>query len=70
MSPKPTVDVYDFAQKVDLDALAESLKRAGGIILRNIATPEEVAQMDQDIRPFIEQDSISEESTLFPPTTR
>lgn len=65
----PSVDVYDFTKEVDLDALAESLKRTGGIILKNVATPEDLAQMEKDVRPHIVGDKVWTGS-FFPAQTR
>ena len=72
MSSAPTVDSYDFSngiEGVDLDAFAESLKRTGGVILRNIATPEELAQMEKDVRPHINADK-PWTGSFFPAETR
>ncbi|KAI5478019.1 phytanoyl-CoA dioxygenase family protein [Pseudohyphozyma bogoriensis] len=66
----PTVDEYDYAAgPVDRDAVLASIIRAGGVVIRNAVSPEAIAQMEKDFRPFIEKDK-KWEGTFFPPTTR
>ncbi|KAK4701590.1 hypothetical protein P7C70_g4636, partial [Phenoliferia sp. Uapishka_3] len=65
----PQVDSYDYAGEVDLEALATSLKRAGGVILRNVANAEDLAAMEKDVRPHIEGDKVWTGS-FFPAQTR
>lgn len=63
------IDSYDFAGEVDLEALFLSLKRTGGIILKNIATKEDLAQLEKDVRPHIEADK-AWTGSFFPAQTR
>ncbi|KAK4704253.1 hypothetical protein P7C70_g1956, partial [Phenoliferia sp. Uapishka_3] len=60
---------FDFTKEVDLEALATALKRDGGIILRKIATADDLAQMEKDVRPFIEKDA-PWTGSFFPAETR
>ena len=65
----PQLDSYDFATEVDLEALFTSLKCTGGVILKNVASKDDLAQLELDVRPHIEADK-AWTGSFFPAQTR
>ncbi|KAL8280676.1 hypothetical protein RQP46_006999 [Phenoliferia psychrophenolica] len=63
------VDSYDFSKEVDLEALATSIKRTGGVICKNVCNPADLAAMEADVRPFIVADK-PWTGSFFPAETR
>jgi hypothetical protein len=54
-SPLPEVKEFD-ATTVTVDELVDALKIAGGVIVRNLLTKEELDQIEADVRPWLEKD--------------
>lgn len=68
-SAAPAIPTFDFAHLVDLEAVALGLKRVGGIVLKNVASASDLAQMEQDVRPHIVGDK-AWTGSFFPAQTR
>jgi len=68
--PKPqfTVEEFDSAT-AKVEDLIDSLIHNGGCIIRNLLTTEELAQIERDTRPYIEDD-FAWEGEFFPKETR
>lgn len=50
-------DVKDFeASTVTINELVDALKIAGGVIVRNLLTQEELDQIEADVRPWLDKD--------------
>ena len=67
-----TVTIPSFDAKLtppDIDAMCESLKVYGGIILKNVADKPALEQMIKDFRPHIDGDK-PWEGSFFPAQTR
>ncbi|EXJ86336.1 hypothetical protein A1O3_03287 [Capronia epimyces CBS 606.96] len=69
-SKSPVPPVYEFdARTCTATDLVEALKVSGGVVVRNMLKPEEVAQIDADVRPWLDQD-VPWNGDFFPPETR
>lgn len=55
-SPLPEVKVFD-ATTCTVDELVGSLRVAGGLIVRGLLNAEELASLEKDTRPWLEQDT-------------
>ncbi|OKL57048.1 hypothetical protein UA08_07369 [Talaromyces atroroseus] len=67
-SPIPPVLELDASTCTSAD-LVSALKVAGGVIVRNILTAEEIQQIESDVRPWLEQDK-PWNGDFFPQGTR
>lgn len=65
----PTIPTFDFAAPVDTAAVCAALKQTGGIVLRHVAGPAALAQMERDVRPHIAGDK-AWTGSFFPAQTR
>jgi hypothetical protein len=54
-SPLPEVMKFD-AATVTVEELVDALKIAGGVIVRNLLTKDELDQIEADVRPWLEKD--------------
>ena len=54
-SPLPIVKKFD-ATTVTVDELVDALTVAGGVIVRNLLTEEELDQIEADVRPWLDKD--------------
>jgi hypothetical protein len=54
-SPIPEVKEFDSAT-CTAEELVEAIKVAGGVIVRNLLTQEELDQMEKDVRPHLDKD--------------
>ncbi|KAI9741785.1 MAG: hypothetical protein M1834_000171 [Cirrosporium novae-zelandiae] len=68
LSPLPPVHALDAATTTSND-LVNELKVAGGVIIRNMFTQDELDQMEKDLRPHLDRD-IPWKGDFFPPETR
>lgn len=62
------VDAFD-GRTVGVEQVTESLIRNGGCIVRNLVSREDVAMIDNDVRPYILKDQ-PWQGDFFPPETR
>ncbi|KAF2456313.1 phytanoyl-CoA dioxygenase family protein [Lineolata rhizophorae] len=65
---KFTVDSFDGAT-AQADDLVASIIRNGGVIIRNMLTAAELAQLEEDVRPHLEAD-VAWDGDFFPKETR
>ena len=54
-SPIPEVKTFD-ASTVTVEELVVALRVAGGVVIKNMLTKEEVEQIENDVRPWLEKD--------------
>lgn len=54
-SPLPVVQEFD-AATVTVDQLVEALKLAGGVVVRNMLSQQELSEIEADVRPWLEKD--------------
>jgi len=54
-SPLPEVKTFD-AATVTADELVQALRVAGGVVVKNILTKDEVQAIEKDVRPWLEKD--------------
>ncbi|KAL1896364.1 hypothetical protein Sste5346_004749 [Sporothrix stenoceras] len=67
-SPLPTVQEFD-ANTCSVDDLVVALKTAGGVVIRNLLTPQALGAIEADVRPWLEKDK-PWNGDFFPPETR
>lgn len=67
-SPLPTVQEFD-AATCTVDDLVAALKTAGGVVIRNLLTPQALEAIEADVRPWLELDK-PWNGDFFPPETR
>lgn len=68
--PREEIDVPEFTKDANPSQVVAGLKLAGGVIVRGILSKTAVAQMEADLRPYLEADTPWEASSFFPPSTR
>ncbi|KAJ9139199.1 Phytanoyl-CoA dioxygenase family protein [Pleurostoma richardsiae] len=69
-SKSPLPPVLEFDAKTCTSAqLVDALKVSGGVIIRNMLAPEEIRQIEADVRPWLDKD-VPWEGDFFPPETR
>lgn len=68
--PRKEIDVPEFTKDANPSQVVAGLKLAGGVIVRGILSKTAVAQMEADLRPYLEADTPWEASSFFPPSTR
>lgn len=61
--------VQSFPPTASVDELVAAIKLAGGCIIKNVLTLEQVKQIETDLRPYLDQD-VPWEGPFFPPETR
>jgi len=54
-SPLPEVKAFD-AASVTVDELVRVIKVAGGVVIKNMLTVEEVGEIEKDVKPWLEKD--------------
>ncbi|KAK8248238.1 hypothetical protein HDK77DRAFT_223491 [Phyllosticta capitalensis] len=64
------IKVPEYPATASPDEIVAGMKIAGGAIIRNILSHESIAQMEHDLRPYLEADTPWEAGTFFPPSTR
>ncbi|KAH8655361.1 phytanoyl-CoA dioxygenase family protein [Xylariales sp. PMI_506] len=67
-SPLPAVKEFD-AATCTIAELVDALRHTGGIIVRNLLSAEEIAQIEVDVRPWLEDDK-PWDGEMFPQETR
>ncbi|KIX01380.1 uncharacterized protein Z518_09105 [Rhinocladiella mackenziei CBS 650.93] len=69
--PRRRYEVPEYSTEANPNDVVEGLKRVGGVIVRGIVSQEAIAQMEKDMRPYLEADTPWEASNdFFPPSTR
>ncbi|KAH0848074.1 hypothetical protein AYO21_03565 [Fonsecaea monophora] len=69
--PRQPLPVPEFQADANPDDVVTALKKSGGVFVRNVLTPEEVQQIESDLRPSLEADKPwAANDGFFPPTTR
>ncbi|KAH0845020.1 hypothetical protein AYO21_04059 [Fonsecaea monophora] len=59
------------AANAQVDDVVEGLRAVGGVVVRRILSPESLAQIERDVRPYLEADVPWEAgNNFFPPSTR
>ncbi|KAI1615164.1 phytanoyl-CoA dioxygenase family protein [Exophiala viscosa] len=69
--PRKEYVIPDFTNDANPDDVVEGLRKVGGVIVREILSPEVMTQIEKDIRPYLETDIPWEAgNNFFPPSTR
>ncbi|KAH8728395.1 phytanoyl-dioxygenase family protein [Phaeosphaeriaceae sp. PMI808] len=65
---RPQADRFDSATAT-IEQLVASMKRNGGVIIRNFMPEDEISAIESEVRPYLEED-LPWEGSAFPPQTR
>jgi hypothetical protein len=68
-TPRAKVEVQSWPADAPHEKVAESLRKAGGIIIKNFTSIKDVHQMEKELRPFLDRD-LAWKGSFFPKETR
>jgi len=64
----PPVETFDF-NSYNLEDVVKAMIMAGGVVIKNVLTPEDLVQCEKEIRPYLDRD-VAFDGDFFPEETR